>query len=342
MVMCLSGGGASLWVCLIPCLSVGGAALWVWLYGHVPLRGRGLTVGVSDPVPLSGRGHTVGVAVWSCAPQGEGPHCRCVQAANSCSYLCRRTYEGLELVQWLLEQCLFIQCRTMAVRVWQILLELGILLSVDQRVVFEDSDTYYRFSFEECEMPACGFRQEDEWQNGVRLLLQLAPYVQFRVGVISKRDICNEILQMKALERLTSTVRGSLSAMSWGCGLRYLFSLPPALQQGGVCTLRDKDELSRLEMVQRLAKDGCRFLQKVPERAEVKKKKVCLLKVKCSRCQCTGGSAPACLMRTGSPNLQDPVAVRGPRLFRKLLRNTLLSVPSSLARCPNFIFCHIF
>uniref|UniRef100_A0A3B3QL35 DEP domain-containing protein n=1 Tax=Paramormyrops kingsleyae TaxID=1676925 RepID=A0A3B3QL35_9TELE len=186
----------------------------------------------------------------------------------------RRTYEGLELVQWLLEQCLFIQCRTMAVRVWQILLELGILLSVDQRVVFEDSDTYYRFSFEECEMPACGFRQEDEWQNGVRLLLQLAPYVQFRVGKSDeKRDICNEILQMKALERLTSTVRGSrapvLSAMSWGCGLRYLFSLPPALQQGGVCTLRDKDELSRLEMVQRLAKDGCRFLQKVPERAEV-------------------------------------------------------------------------
>lgn len=57
--------------------------------------------------------------------------------------------------------------------------------------------------------------------------------------------------------------------MSWGCGLRYLFSLHPALQQGGVCTLHDKDELSRLEMVQRLAKDGCRFLQKVPERAEV-------------------------------------------------------------------------
>ncbi|XP_030644944.1 rap guanine nucleotide exchange factor 5 [Chanos chanos] len=59
--------------------------------------------------------------------------------------------------------------------------------------------------------------------------------------------------------------------MSWDCGLKYLFSLPPALQQGGVCALRAQDELSRLEMVQRLAKDGCRFLQnqnyRLPDRS---------------------------------------------------------------------------
>ncbi|GAA6078119.1 rap guanine nucleotide exchange factor 5 [Tachysurus ichikawai] len=58
--------------------------------------------------------------------------------------------------------------------------------------------------------------------------------------------------------------------MTWDCGLKYLFSLPPALQQGGVCALRSPDEFSRLEMVQRLAKDGCRFLQnqnyRLPER----------------------------------------------------------------------------
>lgn len=48
-----------------------------------------------------------------------------------------------------------------------------------------------------------------------------------------------------------------------------MFSVSPALQQGNKCILRDKEELSRLEMVQRLAKDGYRFLQnhsKVPER----------------------------------------------------------------------------
>ncbi|ROI69371.1 Rap guanine nucleotide exchange factor 5 [Anabarilius grahami] len=69
----------------------------------------------------------------------------------------------------------------MASRVWQVLLELGILHSVDQRLVFEDSNTYYQFSFEECDAQGCEFRNEEEWQNGVRLLLQLVPYVQFRV-----------------------------------------------------------------------------------------------------------------------------------------------------------------
>ncbi|KAM6909798.1 rap guanine nucleotide exchange factor 5-like [Xenentodon cancila] len=58
--------------------------------------------------------------------------------------------------------------------------------------------------------------------------------------------------------------------MSWDCGLRYMFSVSPALQQGSKCMTHDKEELSRLEMVQRLAKDGCRFLQnhsKGPEKA---------------------------------------------------------------------------
>ncbi|GAA6086354.1 rap guanine nucleotide exchange factor 5 isoform X1 [Tachysurus ichikawai] len=106
----------------------------------------------------------------------------------------------------------------MAARVWQVLLELGILHSVDQRVVFEDSNTYYQFSFEECDAQGCEFRSEEEWQNGVRLLTQLVPYVQFRVvsppeeDPEGKRDICGEILQMKALERLTSTVQNELAA----------------------------------------------------------------------------------------------------------------------------------
>ena len=52
-----------------------------------------------------------------------------------------------------------------------------------------------------------------------------------------------------------------MGTMSWDCGLKYLFSVPPALEQGGVSSLPRPDELSRLEMVQRLAKDGCRFLQ---------------------------------------------------------------------------------
>ncbi|XP_053348579.1 rap guanine nucleotide exchange factor 5 [Clarias gariepinus] len=205
----------------------------------------------------------------------------------------RRSYVGVELVQWLLEQCVFVQCRMMAARVWQVLLELGILHSVDQRVVFEDSNTYYQFSFEECEAQGCEFRSEEEWQNGVRLLMQLVPYVQFRVvsppeeDPEGKRDICGEILQMKALERLTSTVQNELAAalarkarksMSEDDSSETGETSPQEPQKpiedkakGDVCALRSPDEFSRLEMVQRLAKDGCRFLQnqnyRLPERS---------------------------------------------------------------------------
>lgn len=75
--------------------------------------------------------------------------------------------------------------------------------------------------------------------------------------------------------------------MSWDCGLRYVF-MPPVLQLGGVCALRDgggsggmgsmcsREELTSrlgLETVQRLAKDGCRLLQnhnyRLPDRNQV-------------------------------------------------------------------------
>uniref|UniRef100_A0A8C7D375 Rap guanine nucleotide exchange factor (GEF) 5a n=1 Tax=Oncorhynchus kisutch TaxID=8019 RepID=A0A8C7D375_ONCKI len=117
----------------------------------------------------------------------------------------------------------------MAVRVWQVLLELGILLSVDQRVVFGDSNSYYQFSFEECESAACEFcgLEKEAWPEAVRLLLQLVPYVQFRTG--------------------------------------YLFFQSRSLQLGGGCVRPDgvcgREELTRLELVQRLAADSCRLLQ---------------------------------------------------------------------------------
>ncbi len=58
-----------------------------------------------------------------------------------------------------------------------------LLSPVDQRVVFSDSNSYYQFSFEECDSASCEFRSsEGEWPEAVRLLLQLAPYVQFRSG----------------------------------------------------------------------------------------------------------------------------------------------------------------
>ncbi|KAK6491373.1 rap guanine nucleotide exchange factor 5 isoform X1 [Huso huso] len=198
----------------------------------------------------------------------------------------RRSYVGLELVEWILQQCLFIQCRVVAAGVWQILLELGILLSVDQNNVFEDANTYYQFSYEECDIQDCPFRNEQEWHNGVQLLMQLVPYVQFRIAVVNqpeketedKKQFCNEVLQMKALERLTSTVQNELVAALARKARKSLAqeeersdsieAVPDELinstnkeKPGAVCTLHDRDDISRIEMVQRLAKDSYRFLQ---------------------------------------------------------------------------------
>ncbi|XP_041102239.1 rap guanine nucleotide exchange factor 5 isoform X2 [Polyodon spathula] len=198
----------------------------------------------------------------------------------------RRSYVGLELVEWILKQCLFIQCRVVAAGVWQILLELGILLPVDQNNVFEDANTYYQFSYEECDVQDCQFRNEQEWHNGVRLLMQLVPYVQFRIAVINqpeeetedKKQFCNEVLQLKALERLTSTVQNELAAALARKARKSLAQVEetnesveavpdepvnPANTEkpGTVCTLHDRDDISQIEMVQRLAKDSCRFLQ---------------------------------------------------------------------------------
>ncbi|XP_039593644.1 rap guanine nucleotide exchange factor 5 [Polypterus senegalus] len=219
----------------------------------------------------------------------------------------RRSFAGLELVDWLMEKCLFVQNRSVASKVWQILLELGILLSADQTFVFEDTNAFYQFSYDECEMQDCEFRNEKEWQNGVRLLMQMVPYVQFRIGVInqpeeetgSKKELCSEILQMKALERLTSTVQNELVA---ALALKARKSLiveeekdcsdeglsdentdtGSAMEAGVVCSLHEREDISRIEIVQKLAKGSCRLLQshssKIPEKASEKDEssRVCL------------------------------------------------------------------
>uniref|UniRef100_A0A3Q3X5Q0 Ras-GEF domain-containing protein n=1 Tax=Mola mola TaxID=94237 RepID=A0A3Q3X5Q0_MOLML len=101
-----------------------------------------------------------------------------------------------------------------AVRVWQVLLELGVLLSVDQRVVFSDSNSYYQFSFEECDSASCEFRSnEGEWPDAVRLLLQLAPYVQFRSGGEVQSELAAALARKtrKAYEEVFDDEDGSTS-----------------------------------------------------------------------------------------------------------------------------------
>ncbi|MGH0139731.1 UNVERIFIED_CONTAM: hypothetical protein FKN15_072680 [Acipenser sinensis] len=159
---------------------------------------------------------------------------------------------------------------------------------VDKNNVFEDANAYYQFSYEECDIQDCPFRNEQEWHNGVQLLMQLVPYVQFRIAVVNppeeetedKKQLCNEVLQMKALERLTSTpTEGAVVCGLYTGNGNQDHSLP--VQPGAVCTLHDRDDISRIEMVQRLAKDSCRFLQtpniKVPDKTFEKQKSVTMV-----------------------------------------------------------------
>ncbi|KAL7875324.1 hypothetical protein SRHO_G00062940 [Serrasalmus rhombeus] len=125
----------------------------------------------------------------------------------------KRSFVGLELVQWLMEQCAGVQSRNTAAGVWNVLLEHGVLLSVERQAAFEDSAALYQFSFEECEALRCDFRNQSQWQNGVSLLLRLVPLTQLRAGTpkpcneetAMTPDRCSRVVQMRALERLTST-----------------------------------------------------------------------------------------------------------------------------------------
>ncbi|NXI46392.1 RPGF5 factor, partial [Galbula dea] len=212
--------------------------------------------------------------------------------------ICRRSCVGSELVDWLLEQCPFVKCRSTAVGVWQLLLDMGIILSVDRQLYFQDAHAFYQFSADECTYLFCEFEKEEGWKNGVKLLLQLLPLSPPRIDACNLPDQKIEDTaesNAEILACLTSAVQRELAAvialkarksekrsisfkveicdgvMSWDCGFKYLFALSPTLKAGVLCKLQGRDDIRRIELVQKLARENCQFLQadrKPPEKAE--------------------------------------------------------------------------
>ncbi|NXL31271.1 RPGF5 factor, partial [Glaucidium brasilianum] len=208
--------------------------------------------------------------------------------------ICRRSCVGSELVDWLLEQCPFVKCRSTAVGVWQLLLDMGIILSVDRQLYFQDTHAFYQFSADECTYLFCEFEKEEGWKNGVKLLLQLLPLSTPRIDMCNLPDQKMEDTaetSAEILARLTSAVQRELAAvialkarkcvsfkveicggvMSWDCGFKYLFALSPTLKAGVLCKLQGRDDIGRIELVQKLARENRQFLQadrKPPEKAE--------------------------------------------------------------------------
>uniref|UniRef100_A0A8D2DCY5 Rap guanine nucleotide exchange factor 5 n=1 Tax=Sciurus vulgaris TaxID=55149 RepID=A0A8D2DCY5_SCIVU len=214
----------------------------------------------------------------------------------------RRSCVGSELVDWLLEHCPFVQCRSMAIGVWQLLLDMGIMSSVDQHLYFQDTYVFYQFSSDECSYLYCEFEREEEWQNGVKLLLQLVPLIPSRAGIceLSHQKIeDSEESSDEILARLTSAVQRELAAVI------ALKARKSAVEQddedgdkrvaeteaegtlnpqaGVMCKLQERDDIARIELVQKLARENCQFLQtdkKEPEKSEHQDDEVTTVQVK--------------------------------------------------------------
>ncbi|NXM17187.1 RPGF5 factor, partial [Ploceus nigricollis] len=204
--------------------------------------------------------------------------------------ICRRSCVGSELVDWLLEQCPFVKCRSTAVGVWQLLLDMGIILSVDRQLYFQDSHAFYQFSADECTYLFCEFEKEEAWKNGVKLLLQLLPLSPPRIDMCNLPDQKIEDTaetNAEILARLTSAVQRELAAVIALKARKsaLLVSLQIKLNQGKIsvcnsevlmdlgvlCKLQGRDDIGRIELVQKLARENCQFLQadrKALEKAE--------------------------------------------------------------------------
>ncbi|XP_055128448.1 rap guanine nucleotide exchange factor 5 isoform X2 [Symphalangus syndactylus] len=214
----------------------------------------------------------------------------------------RRSCVGSELVDWLLEHCPFVQCRSMAIGVWQLLLDMGIMLSVDQHLYFQDTYVFYQFSSDECSYLYCEFEREEEWQNGVKLLLQLVPLIPARGGIceLSHQKIeDSEESSDEILVRLTSAMQRELAAVialkarksaieqdeennDKHVPVTEAESVPDS-QAGVMCKLQERDEIGRIELVQKLAKENYQFLQtdkKEQEKSEHQDDEVTTVQVK--------------------------------------------------------------
>uniref|UniRef100_A0A8C3L6P4 Rap guanine nucleotide exchange factor 5 n=1 Tax=Chrysolophus pictus TaxID=9089 RepID=A0A8C3L6P4_CHRPC len=157
---------------------------------------------------------------------------------------------------------------------------------MDRELYFRDTYTFYQFSADECTYLFCEFEKEGGWKNAVKLLLQLLPLSPPRIDMCNLPDQKIEDTaetNAEILARLTSAVRSLHqnafllklkscgSAMSWDCGFKYLFALSPTLKAGVLCKLQERDDIGRIELVQKLARENCQFLQadrKQPEKIE--------------------------------------------------------------------------
>ncbi|XP_053266420.1 rap guanine nucleotide exchange factor 5 [Podarcis raffonei] len=190
--------------------------------------------------------------------------------------LCRRSCIGSELVDWLLKRCPFIKSRSTAAGIWQLLLNMRIVLSVDKQIYFQDKYVFYQFSADECTYLFCEYERDDGWKNGVKLLLQLVPVIPPRINTcnLSNRKIEDTTeTNAEILSRLTSAVQRELAAVLAIKARKSAMSQSGEnsteeeavqddlkdvydAQAGVMCKLHEREDIGRLELVQKLAREN--------------------------------------------------------------------------------------
>ncbi|XP_069504350.1 rap guanine nucleotide exchange factor 5 isoform X2 [Ambystoma mexicanum] len=212
-----------------------------------------------------------------------GQACGLIKDRMFLTGVCRRSFVGSELVDWILQYCAFVHRRSSAAGVWQILLKMGILSSVDKQLCFQDTYAFYQFSDDECNEAFCEFGRDNEWQNGVRLLQQLVPTIPSSPSFCSLSterleetiETSNEMLQLQALARFTSAVQRELAAVIALKAKSALIQdeenhhtgtiLPSdrkhteAREAGVMCKLQEREDIGRIELVQKLARESCQL-----------------------------------------------------------------------------------
>lgn len=190
----------------------------------------------------------------------------------------------------------------MAIGVWQLLLDMGIMSSVDQHLYFQDNYVFYQFSSDECSYLYCEFEREEEWQKGVKLLLELVHLIPARAGICDlshQKTEDSEESSDEILARLTSAVQRELAAVIALKARKSAIEQDdenadkhvtvteanngPDPQAGVMCKLQERDDIGRIELVHKLARENCQFLQtekKESEKLEQQDDEVTMVQVK--------------------------------------------------------------
>uniref|UniRef100_A0A8C7GVK7 Rap guanine nucleotide exchange factor 3 n=1 Tax=Oncorhynchus kisutch TaxID=8019 RepID=A0A8C7GVK7_ONCKI len=140
----------------------------------------------------------------------------------------RQCCSGKDLVDWLMKLNKYLQSRSQAVGMWQVLVDEGIIVHVKQELNFHDKDTqFYRFLDSEFGLSHLTNEKnkdqsDEELQEGLSLLLQMGPDALLTMilrkcpSQRSAEDlevIYEELLHVKAAAHLSTSVRKELAAV---------------------------------------------------------------------------------------------------------------------------------